>query len=92
MQEAESQARALFRWWKRTGEAAPLERAGQIEIRDLQRCKELNREIPKLAAVTGAISGKGYHYPVQVYGADKRDTRRFLFQRRIHVQGFGDRP
>jgi len=40
MQEAESQTRALFRWWERTGKAAPLERAGQIEIRDLQRCKE----------------------------------------------------
>ncbi len=50
------------------------------------------REVQELAAVTGAVSGKGYYCPVQVQRADKRDTRCFLFQRRIHVQGFGDRP
>ena len=55
-------------------------------------CKERNREVQELAAVTGAVSGKGYYCPVQVQGADGRDTGRFLFQRRIHVQGFGDRP
>ena len=46
MQEAESQTRALFRWWKRTGKAAPTERAGQVEIRDLHGCEERNRQIP----------------------------------------------
>lgn len=59
MQEAENQTRALFCWWKRTGKAAPLERAGQVEIRDLHGCKERNREVQELAAVTGAVSGKG---------------------------------
>ena len=40
MQEAESQTRALFRQGERAGEAAPIERAGQVEIRDLHGCKE----------------------------------------------------
>lgn len=39
MQEAESQTRALFRRGKRAGEAAPIERAGQIKIRDLHGCE-----------------------------------------------------
>ena len=54
--------------------------------------EQVKREVQELAAVTGAVSGKGYYCPVQVQGADGRDTGRFLFQRRIHVQGFGDRP
>ena len=81
-----------FAGGKEQVKAAPLERAGQVEIRDLHGCKERNREVQELAAVTGAVSGKGYYCPVQVQGADGRDTGRFLFQRRIHVQGFGDRP
>ena len=92
MQEAESLTRALFRQGERAGKAAPLERAGQVEIRDLHGCKERNREVQELEADTGAVSGKGYYCPVQVQGADGRDTGRFLFLRRIHVQGFGDRP
>jgi len=40
MQEAESQTWALFRWWERACEDAPIERAGQVEIRDLHGCEE----------------------------------------------------
>ena len=37
-----------------------------------------------------AEKGIGIHFQVQ--GTDWRSTGHILFQRRIHVQGFGDRP
>ena len=40
MQEAESQTWALFRQGERAGETAPIERAGQVEIRDLHGCEK----------------------------------------------------
>ena len=62
------------------------------KIRDLQCRKGWNREVQELAAVTNPAGGKGYWDSFQVQGTDWRSAGHILFQRRIHVQGFGDRP
>ena len=41
-----------------------------IKIRDLHGCKERNRENKELAAITEAVSGKGYQYSFQAQGTD----------------------
>ena len=82
MQEAENQTRALFCWWKRTGKAAPLERAGQVEIRDLQeRLAEKGITILfKYKGQTGEIQGVSFSKGEYTFKGSEID-RNFSFSK-----------
>ena len=69
------------------------ERVKQHRLKEPDKSKyEIYTAVKNEIGKSRAAGGKGNHHPIQMQRADGRGAGHILHQRRIHIQGFRDRP
>ena len=87
MQKAESQTRALFRWWKEQVKQHRLKEPDKSKYEIYNAVKNEIGKSKNWQQLQERLAEKVL-LSCSSIRADGRDTGRFPFQRRIHVQGF----